>query len=181
MANGLFLVVLVPWFDVVLGMPAEWWSVAVAIIGGSGLVAALVAARLGERLPPHRLIVIGAIAPTLGTLMLVGTPSSPRIVAGFVLIGCMVMIGIGGATLVQRRVASSHQGRINSLSVCSMQGSQLVGVLLAGALIDSIGPAVAMYVMIAGFCTASMLELFVARAARVAPTTFSEEQLAISA
>lgn len=181
-SNGIVLVAMVVWFEQHLGLPAEMWGASLAIMGTSGLVASLVIARIGERVESWRLMVLGTVPFVGGALLLLGHPGIPRIVVAFVLVGFTnVMLSIASATIVQRRVASSHQGRINSLMMCSAQATQLVASLGAGLFLDAIGSGPAMQVAVAVLCTTATIYAAAGFAARTPTRAFTEDELALSA
>lgn len=182
LANGFLLVAVVPWLDRTLGLSTEWWGIAIATMGGAGLAGALFVARLGERVEPRRLIGIGAACFASGALLLLASPSTPRLMLAFVLIGFTnAALSVGTSTVTQRRVASSHQGRISSLFVCSHQLTQLVSTLVAGFSVDAMGPSAGMGVAVVMFVATAAMYWRSAGTADAPSTTFTEEQLALGA
>ncbi|MCW2923214.1 MAG: major facilitator superfamily protein [Thermoleophilia bacterium] len=181
-ANGLMLVAVVPWLDDVLGLSPSLWGIAISVMGGAGVAGSLAVARLGERVSTERLMSLGAVCFGAGALCFLGTPSVARIMVAFTLIGLTnTAINVAAGTATQRRVAASHQGRIGSLTTCAHQATQLVATLLAGLLLERVGVSAAMTASVVGFVVAATMHWRAARALRIAPTTFTEAQLALSA
>lgn len=180
--NGLVLVAIVPWFDVTLGLPPSWWGIAMATMGGAGVAGGLVVARIGERVALHRLLIAGSVTFAAGSLLLVVVSTPVGLIVGFALIGCTnAAFSVAVSTGTQRRVAASHQGRINSLSMCSFQISQLTATLIGVAVVDAVSPEVTMQAAVAAFVVGAVAYARAGRAlARTAPR-FSEDELALGA
>lgn len=137
-ANGFFIVGVVPWIDRILELPTEYLGLMISIVGASGIVVSIAIARIGDRVSPERIVLISVIAGTAGSLGFVWPVGMAIIVPCLILFGVSnVGSNIGSATINQRRFASDLQGRVSSLQAMVFQGAHLVGIIGARMLADS--------------------------------------------
>lgn len=184
-ANGVFLVAVVPWIDVTLGMSASMFGVIVATVGISGLVSSMVVTRIHSRLDPTRLIIIAGVGGVIASAAFVAPPHVPIIFIALFMFGAMNVAGSVGATTVrQRRFEGDLQGRLGSLEMVSGQVMGIVGMATAGILGDQFDPAVAIEVFGVGValsCIGDILSTIVlVRDPIVAGDVAKDSDLAVS-
>ncbi len=135
--EGLTLTLFVPWVRDALHSDSAGYGAVLSTQAIGGLIGALVIGRLGSRVNPVRMLIVGAIVFGLIDLVLFTYPVVyPHI--GPALVG-MVIVGVPGAaigaavaTLEQLRAEDRQRGRvIGAIGAMGAIGS-LVGALLAG-------------------------------------------------
>ena len=180
--NGLLVLAVIPWLTQHLGMPASAWGTIVAAMGASSLVGSVVVARIGNRVAPATLMLVGLPPFLVGTCMLLGSPGSVRLHAAFVLIGLTnAALQIGMSTIQQQRVASTHMGRVSALNVMSFQATQGVATALGAGAIALFGPAAVIDGVVVVFIINSVLLARCARLARVGATVIRDDELTLGA
>lgn len=141
--EGLTATLFVPWVTDALHSDSAGYGALLSTQALGGLAGAVVIGRMGGRLDPLRLVIIGAVAFGLIDLGLFTYPAvwpfiGPALVA-------MVIVGVPGAamsagwtTLEQTRTSDSHRGRvIAAIGAVASLGS-LVGAVAAGFLGEAV-------------------------------------------
>lgn len=162
--NGMFIVIVIPWIDHALELPPSAFGVMLAIIGGSGVVAAVLVAKLADAVAPATLITAGGLLGILGSAVFVVPVPLPLLGAGLMMFGsCNVALGVGTATARHRRFRGDLQGRLASLEMVGGQLWSLAGMGLALVLVDRIEPAVLMSAFGVGVALGCMGDILAAR------------------
>jgi len=165
--NGMFMVAIVPWLVVELGLPTSAYGVIISVVGVSGIAASVVVSKVAGRVRPERLVQIGVACGILGSAAFFGAPPLWLLAPCLLAFGVAnVVAGVGSSTITQERFPSSLQGRLSSLMVLSFQGCQLLGVLIAGGLAGAAGVQAPMTGFAVLLIAANVLFLFALRGAR---------------
>lgn len=174
-ANGMFIVAVIPWIDGTLHLPASMFGVIIAIVGGSGLVASIVVARIHGRIEPTGLIMVGGALGFVGATAFVVPPSLPVLFAALTLFGVTnVMINVGVTTIRQGRFDGDLQGRLGSLEMVSGQLLGLFGMGTAAVLADHVDPAVPIACMGVGVCISCVGDMHATRVHRRHPVVAAD-------
>lgn len=162
--NGMFLVIVIPWIDHALALPPSTFGVMLAVIGGSGVLAALVVARMGDAVTPATLITVGGVLGIVGSLVFVLPVPIAVLFGGLAVFGgCNVALMVGTATARHRRFPGHLQGRLASLEMVGGQLWNLVGMGVALLLVDRVAPAVLMSAFGIGVALGSVGDILAAR------------------
>ncbi|MCW2960179.1 MAG: transporter [Thermoleophilia bacterium] len=169
-ANGLFFVSMVPWVTETLDQPTTIYGAIISLVGATGIIAAAVLARIGDRFAPERLALVGIGLTVLGSLAFFGTTDLRLIGVCLACFGVSnVVNGIGFSTIQQRRYPSDVQGRIGSLQMVATQAASLLAVALAGSLGATADPAMLVALFGAGLLLGEACALLALRSARRRP------------
>jgi MFS family permease len=168
LGEGIMAVLFVPFVTEVLRGEALQlgWLMSAQAIGG--LLGGVVIARLGERMPPIRLLAPCAILFGLIDLMIFNYPAFlPGIAIALVL---FVLVGIPGAgfsgsfsTLAQRHVEDGYRGRIFGAFDTTFALMMLVGMGFASVTGDLFGIVPVINIQGYGFVAAGLLALLMLR------------------
>jgi MFS family permease len=165
LANGMFIVAVIPWIDHTLDLPPSTFGVMIAVIGASGLVASLVVTRIAARVTPARLIAIGSVLGIVGAMAFVVPLPIAVVYVGLVIFGgCNVAFQVGGATARQRRFRGDVQGRLGALQMVNGQACRLAGMALATWLAGVVDSGTLMASFGVGVAASCALELLALRA-----------------
>lgn len=166
MANGLFLVALVPWLGESIGARPAIIGPLFAVLGGAAVVGGLAIARAGERVDMARLLAAACAIFGLAPLLLLGTPPLPLV---FVVIGLIGLAEsawwVSETTIQQRRIPSNLQGRVPALWSTANRIGNVLALGAAGFTIDRFDPMWTMSAAVASFALAMPVGLLAARAA----------------
>ena len=167
-AQGMFLALFVPFvLDVLLAGP-EGVGLLRGVQAVGGLAAGVGVAVLARRAAPHRLLGWGAVVLGVLSAVIWNGPQLTTVLA--VYIGLFVAAGVPGV-LVQTGLLASLQtavpptatGRLMSTAFAAMALGNALGMLVAGAGMDALGPTVLLDAQAAIYVVAGVLVLVVSR------------------
>ncbi|MET8519300.1 MFS transporter [Nocardioides sp. NPDC004968] len=135
----------------VLGMEPWMYGVAMGLPCLGGILGAMCAPRLTNRLGERAVLLGSGVARTLWTIPIAFTPSGPVgfawfTAANFGLILCAGVFNPTFATYRMRETADDHMARVQAAWSITMKVAQPVGVLAAGALAAATSPRTAIAV-----------------------------------
>jgi MFS family permease len=135
----------------VLGMEPWMYGVAMGVPCLGGILGAMCAPRLTNRLGERAVLLGSGVARTLWTIPIAFTPSGPVgfvwfTAANFGLILCAGVFNPTFATYRMRETADDHMSRVQAAWSITMKVAQPVGVLAAGALAAATSPRTAIAV-----------------------------------
>lgn len=136
-----------------LGQPDALFGLAMVGFGVGAVVGSLLAARIGSRIRPARLLLAGwfGVGAAIVATGLVATPAAIVVLGALEGVAEAIVI-VAGATL---RAASSPDellGRVASTGRTVVLGLQPIGLLAGGALIDAASGGTALAVLGTGIC-----------------------------
>lgn len=170
--EGLTATLFVPWATDSLRSDSTGYGLLLSTQAIGGLAGAVVIGRMGSRVNPLRLVIVGSVIFGLIDLGLFTYPAIyPHIGPALVV---MVIVGVPGAammagiaTLEQTLAADSHRGRvIGALGAISAAGS-LVGAVAAGFLGEVVPILLLLVVQGSGYAIAGLTIAWMTRGARV--------------
>lgn len=180
--EGLTLTLFVPWVRDALNSDSAGYGAVLSTQAIGGLIGALLIGRIGARINPLRMLIMGALAfgaidlvlftypvlyphigPALVMLVIVGVPGAA--------------IGAGVATLEQIRAEDWQRGRVvGAIGALGAVGS-LVGAVLAG-FAGEVVPVVALLVIQgSGYLIGGLAVAFLTRSVRSSPTPNVETEV----
>ncbi|WP_406035917.1 MFS transporter [Nocardioides sp. NBC_00163] len=135
----------------VLGMEPWMYGVAMGLPCLGGILGAMCAPRLTNRLGERAVLLGSGVARTLWTIPIAFTPSGPAgfvwfTAANFGLILCAGVFNPTFATYRMRETTDDHMARVQAAWSITMKVAQPVGVLAAGALAAATSPRTAIAV-----------------------------------
>lgn len=142
--EGVMGTLFAPFVREVLHGSSRAYGTIVAAQAIGGIVGGLVAAGLGERHPPVRLLTIGALIFGVGDLSIFLYPLGyiavwPAVV-GIILVGVPgALMTAGLLTIFQRHTADEYRGRVFGALVAVQGVCQLVATFVAGFAAESVG------------------------------------------
>lgn len=167
-AQGMFLVLFVPFVLDVLGAGSQGVGLLRGVMAFGGLAAGVGVAVLARRVAPHRLYGWGGLAFAAITALIWNGPGVTTALG--VYIGLFVVIGIpavvaqtGFMSVLQTAVPAAATGRLLSSAFAAMSLGNVIGMLVAGAGADSgaFGFAVLLDVQAALYLVSGLLVLLV--------------------
>jgi MFS family permease len=166
--EGLTATLFVPWTTDVLGSDSAGYGALLSTQAIGGLAGAVVIGRMGSRIDPLRLLILGALAFGCIDLVLFTYPVLFPFI-GPALVG-MVIVGVPGAammagisTLEQTQAADSHRGRvIGAMGAVAGLGS-LVGAVAAGFLGEVLPIVLLLVVQGSGYVVGGVAVLLLTR------------------
>ena len=170
--EGLTVTLFVPWATDSLRSDSTGYGLLLSTQAIGGLAGAVVIGRMGSRVNPLRLVIVGSLIFGLIDLGLFTYPAIyPHIGPALVV---MVIVGVPGAammagiaTLEQTLAADSHRGRvIGALGAVGAAGS-LVGAVAAGFLGEVVPILLLLVVQGSGYVIAGLTVAWMTRAERV--------------
>jgi predicted MFS family arabinose efflux permease len=174
--EGLTATLFVPWTTDALNSDATGYGLLLSTQAIGGLAGAIVIGRLGSRLDPLRLVILGSLVFGLIDLGLFTYPAIYPYIGPALVV--MVVVGVPGAammagiaTLEQTLASDSHRGRvIGALGAVGAAGS-LVGAIAAGFLGQAVPVVLLLVVQGSGYVIASLTVAWMTRRhrARAAP------------
>jgi MFS family permease len=139
-ANGLALPAEVP-LARVFGAGGVGYGALVTLWAAGGVAGAHFAPRIVERLDEPRMIAGAAALHTVALGVIAVAPWFALALAGFVCGGiAMSLTGVGEDLLLQRQVPDAVRGRVYAAHTAVVQSSLACPLLIAGALVDALGP-----------------------------------------
>jgi MFS family permease len=179
--EGLTATLFVPWTTDALHSDATGYGLLLSTQAIGGLAGAIVIGRLGSRIDPLRLVILGSLAFGLIDLGLFTYPAIYPYIGPALVV--MVVVGVPGAammagiaTLEQSMASDSHRGRvIGALGAVGAAGS-LVGAVAAGFLGQALPVVLLLVVQGSGYVIASLTVAWMTRRQRVpaAPLSAAE-------
>ncbi|HKO33500.1 MAG TPA: MFS transporter [Candidatus Limnocylindria bacterium] len=179
--EGLTATLFVPWTTDALNSDATGYGLLLSTQAIGGLAGAIVIGRLGSRLDPLRLVILGSLVFGLIDLGLFTYPAIYPYIGPALVV--MVVVGVPGAammagiaTLEQTLASDSHRGRvIGALGAVGAAGS-LVGAIGAGFLGQVVPVVLLLVVQGSGYVIASLTVAWMTRRQRVpaAPLSAAE-------
>ncbi len=179
--EGLTATLFVPWTTDALNSDATGYGLLLSTQAIGGLAGAIVIGRLGSRLDPLRLVILGSLVFGLIDLGLFTYPAIYPYIGPALVV--MVVVGVPGAammagiaTLEQTLASDSHRGRvIGALGAVGAAGS-LVGAIAAGFLGQAVPVVLLLVVQGSGYVIASLTVAWMTRRQRVpaAPLSAAE-------
>jgi len=179
--EGLTATLFVPWTTDALHSDATGYGLLLSTQAIGGLAGAIVIGRLGSRMDPLRLVILGSLAFGLIDLGLFTYPAIYPYIGPALVV--MVVVGVPGAammagiaTLEQTLASDSHRGRvIGALGAVGAAGS-LVGAIAAGFLGQAVPVVLLLVVQGSGYVIASLTVAWMTRRERVpsAPLSAAE-------
>ena len=179
--EGLTATLFVPWTTDALHSDATGYGLLLSTQAIGGLAGAIVIGRLGSRIDPLRLVILGSLAFGLIDLGLFTYPAIYPYIGPALVV--MVVVGVPGAammagiaTLEQTLASDSHRGRvIGALGAVGAAGS-LVGAVAAGFLGQAVPVVLLLVVQGSGYVIASLTVAWMTRGERVpsAPLSAAE-------
>ena len=179
--EGLTATLFVPWTTDALHSDATGYGLLLSTQAIGGLAGAIVIGRLGSRMDPLRLVILGSLAFGLIDLGLFTYPAIYPYIGPALVV--MVVVGVPGAammagiaTLEQTLASDSHRGRvIGALGAVGAAGS-LVGAVAAGFLGQAVPVVLLLVVQGSGYVIASLTVAWMTRGERVpsAPLSAAE-------
>lgn len=176
--EGLTATLFVPWTTDALHSDATGYGLLLSTQAIGGLAGAIVIGRLGSRMDPLRLVILGSLAFGLIDLGLFTYPAIYPYIGPALVV--MVVVGVPGAammagiaTLEQTLASDSHRGRvIGALGAVGAAGS-LVGAIAAGFLGQAVPVVLLLVVQGSGYVIASLTVAWMTRRERVPSTPLS--------
>ena len=170
--EGLTATLFVPWTTDALHSDATGYGLLLSTQAIGGLAGAIVIGRLGSRMDPLRLVILGSLAFGLIDLGLFTYPAIYPYIGPALVV--MVVVGVPGAammagiaTLEQTLASDSHRGRvIGALGAVGAAGS-LVGAIGAGFLGQTVPVVLLLVVQGSGYVIASLTVAWMTRRQRV--------------
>lgn len=170
--EGLTATLFVPWTTDALNSDATGYGLLLSTQAIGGLAGAIVIGRLGSRLDPLRLVILGSLVFGLIDLGLFTYPAIYPYIGPALVV--MVVVGVPGAammagiaTLEQTLASDSHRGRvIGALGAVGAAGS-LVGAIGAGFLGQVVPVVLLLVVQGSGYVIASLTVAWLTRRERV--------------
>jgi Na+/melibiose symporter-like transporter len=170
--EGLTATLFVPWTTDALNSDATGYGLLLSTQAIGGLAGAIVIGRLGSRMDPLRLVILGSLAFGLIDLGLFTYPAIYPYIGPALVV--MVVVGVPGAammagiaTLEQTMASDSHRGRvIGALGAVGAAGS-LVGAIAAGFLGQAVPVVLLLVVQGSGYVIASLTVAWLTRRQRV--------------
>ena len=170
--EGLTATLFVPWTTDALHSDATGYGLLLSTQAIGGLAGAIVIGRLGSRMDPLRLVILGSLAFGLIDLGLFTYPAIYPYIGPALVV--MVVVGVPGAammagiaTLEQTLASDSHRGRvIGALGAVGAAGS-LVGAIAAGFLGQAVPVVLLLVVQGSGYVIASLTVGWMTRRQRV--------------
>ena len=170
--EGLTATLFVPWTTDALHSDATGYGLLLSTQAIGGLAGAIVIGRLGSRMDPLRLVILGSLAFGLIDLGLFTYPAIYPYIGPALVV--MVVVGVPGAammagiaTLEQTLASDSHRGRvIGALGAVGAAGS-LVGAIAAGFLGQAVPVVLLLVVQGSGYVIASLTVAWMTRRERV--------------
>ena len=170
--EGLTATLFVPWTKDALNSDATGYGLLLSTQAIGGLAGAIVIGRLGSRMDPLRLVILGSLAFGLIDLGLFTYPAIYPYIGPALVV--MVVVGVPGAammagiaTLEQTMTSDSHRGRvIGALGAIGAAGS-LVGAVAAGFLGQALPVVLLLVVQGSGYVIASLTVAWMTRRERV--------------
>ena len=170
--EGLTATLFVPWTTDALNSDATGYGLLLSTQAIGGLAGAIVIGRLGSRLDPLRLVIVGSLVFGLIDLGLFTYPAIYPYIGPALVV--MVVVGVPGAammagiaTLEQTLASDSHRGRvIGALGAVGAVGS-LVGAVAAGFLGQAVPVVLLLVVQGSGYVIASLAVAWMTRRQRV--------------
>ncbi len=170
--EGLTATLFVPWTTDALHSDATGYGLLLSTQAIGGLAGAIVIGRLGSRMDPLRLVILGSLAFGLIDLGLFTYPAIYPYIGPALVV--MVVVGVPGAammagiaTLEQTLASDSHRGRvIGALGAVGAAGS-LVGAIAAGFLGQTVPVVLLLVVQGSGYVIASLTVAWMTRRQRV--------------
>lgn len=170
--EGLTMTLFVPWTTDALNSDAFGYGLLLSTQAIGGLAGAIVIGRLGSRVDPLRLVILGSLAFGLIDLGLFTYPAIYPYIGPALVV--MVVVGVPGAammagiaTLEQTLASDSHRGRvIGALGAVGAVGS-LVGAVAAGFLGQAVPVVLLLVVQGSGYVIASLAVAWMTRRERV--------------
>jgi predicted MFS family arabinose efflux permease len=170
--EGLTATLFVPWTTDALHSDATGYGLLLSTQAIGGLAGAIVIGRLGSRMDPLRLVILGSLAFGLIDLGLFTYPAIYPYIGPALVV--MVVVGVPGAammagiaTLEQTLASDSHRGRvIGALGAVGAAGS-LVGAVAAGFLGQAVPVVLLLVVQGSGYVIASLTVAWMTRGERV--------------
>ncbi len=170
--EGLTATLFVPWTTDALNSDATGYGLLLSTQAIGGLAGAIVIGRLGSRLDPLRLVILGSLVFGLIDLGLFTYPAIYPYIGPALVV--MVVVGVPGAammagiaTLEQTLASDSHRGRvIGALGAVGAAGS-LVGAIAAGFLGQAVPVVLLLVVQGSGYVIASLTVAWMTRRQRV--------------
>lgn len=170
--EGLTATLFVPWTTDALHSDATGYGLLLSTQAIGGLAGAIVIGRLGSRMDPLRLVILGSLAFGLIDLGLFTYPAIYPYIGPALVV--MVVVGVPGAammagiaTLEQTLASDSHRGRvIGALGAVGAAGS-LVGAIAAGFLGQALPVVLLLVVQGSGYVVASLIVAWMTRRERV--------------
>ena len=166
--EGLTATLFVPWVTDALHSDSAGYGAVLSTQAMGGLAGALVIGRLGARVNPLRLLIVGAlifgaIDLVLFTYPLVYPVLAPALV-GMVIVGVPgAAMGAGITTLQQTQAADRHRGRVIG-AIGAMAGvSSLIGAILAGFLGEVLPVVLLLVVQGSGYVIGGVLVALMTR------------------
>jgi len=179
--EGLTATLFVPWTTDALHSDATGYGLLLSTQAIGGLAGAIVIGRLGSRMDPLRLVILGSLVFGLIDLGLFTYPAIYPYIGPALVV--MVVVGVPGAammagiaTLEQTMASDSHRGRvIGALGAVGAAGS-LVGAVAAGFLGQAVPVVLLLVVQGSGYVIASLTVAWMTRRQRVpaAPLSAAE-------
>ncbi len=183
--EGVFSVMLVVFVRRVLAAGSVVYGSLLSVQAIGSLLGGLLLARSGKYLAPTRLIGVGCLLFGLIDLLIVDLP---LFIHSVWLVGALfILVGIPGVgalvglrTLFQHIVEDRFRGRIFGALMAASSLMTLLGMILAGALGDRLGPVVLLNIQGSGYTLSGLLALLtlgrlLAKRADVAQTFMSEK------
>ena len=166
--EGLTATLFVPWTTDALNSDATGYGLLLSTQAIGGLAGAIVIGRLGSRLDPLRLVILGSLVFGLIDLGLFTYPAIYPYIGPALVV--MVVVGVPGAammagiaTLEQTLASDSHRGRvIGALGAVGAAGS-LVGAIAAGFLGQAVPVVLLLVVQGSGYVIASLTVAWMTR------------------
>ena len=166
--EGLTATLFVPWTTDVLGSDSAGYGALLSTQAIGGLAGAVIIGRMGSRIDPLRLLIVGATTFGLIDLVLFTYPVLFPFI-GPALVG-MVIVGVPGAaimasisTLEQTQAADSHRGRvIGAMGAVAGLGS-LIGAVAAGFLGEVLPVVLLLVVQGSGYVVGGLTIVYMTR------------------
>ena len=170
--EGLTATLFVPWTTDALHSDATGYGLLLSTQAIGGLAGAIVIGRMGSRVDPLRLVILGSLVFGLIDLGLFTYPAIYPYIGPALVV--MVVVGVPGAammagiaTLEQTLASDSHRGRvIGALGAVGAVGS-LVGAVAAGFLGQAVPVVLLLVVQGSGYVIASLAVAWMTRRQRV--------------
>lgn len=123
-----------------MGLSAVEFGWMMTARGIGGLIGGVLAAQLGARFLPGRLLSIGLLASGAAVVVAVAFPTLSIVLPLLVLVGVMALIAMVSAqTMMQKGTADIYLGRVFGLFGAVSAGVMFVGAGLGGGLTDALG------------------------------------------
>lgn len=160
--EGIVGTLFAPFFRHVLHGSSQGFGVFLAAQAIGGIAGGLLAASIGQRVRPARLLSYGAVAFGLGDLGIFLYPLGYAAVwpamAGIIIVGLPVALTMAGLlTLFQQNTADSYRGRVFGALAAAEGTAMLTGALAGGYLTRVFGIIPVIAIQGAGYLTAGLL------------------------